>query len=324
MAKAGCHLLAYLDDYASSAPSKEKAFEDYNNFLATTDRLGLRLAKEKCQAPVRALEWLGFYVDSLNMTVSITKQKLDDLLQECKPWLTRTRISKHNLQSLVGKLVHVSSCISHGRKFTTRLLSTLRRMKDRNWTSLSKDAKLDIKWFINYAGSGNGRSLIAPTTDYFFIECDPCTHGAGGNYPLAFYKWKFSQDHTSRFKNIHSLEAVNLLVAYKTLAPTNHPSKLTVVLLTDNMASAHALMSGRTKDETLGACARQLWLEAALRGHYFIIQHKPGVDIPLADALSQYYVSNSEAALADQQVAERQLLERPPVLAGYTFFATDL
>lgn len=273
---------------------------------------------------MQALDWLGFNVDSLTMTVSIPKAKLDNLFKECKPWLSRSRINKHDLQSLVGKLVHVSSCIAHGRKFTTRLLTTLRGMKDRNWTSLSKEAKLDIKWFIDYASLGNGRALIAPNTGYIFIECDACILGGGGNSALAFYKWKFSADHVARFKNIHSLEAVNLLMAYKTLAPLDHPSKLTVILLTDNMASAHALMSGRTKDMTLSACARQLWLEAALRGHHFIIQHKPGVDIPLADALSRYHMDRNKAALADQLVKERNLLEVPPVLEGYTFFAPDL
>lgn len=133
----------------------------------------------------------------------------------------------------------------------------------------------------------------------------------------------FSADVQNRFKNIHSLEAVNLLVAYMTLAPKSHHSKLTVVLLTDNMASSYALSSGCTKDEVLGACARQLWLEAARRDQHFIIQHKPGVEIPLADALSRFHQDPEKAAFAVSEATSRGLTQLAPILNGYSFFDSD-
>lgn len=120
------------------------------------------------------------------------------------------------------------------------------------------------------------------------------------------------------------LEANNLLVSYKTLAPTNHPRKLTVVLLTDNIASSYALSSGRTRDPILGACARQMWLEAACRNQEFIIQHKPGIDIPLADALSRYDMDPDKATYADNECSSRGLASVLPVLRGYSFFDDDL
>lgn len=59
MAKAGCTVLAYLDDYASSSPTFEKANSDYNSFLKITSELGLKLATEKCEPPTKTIEWLG-------------------------------------------------------------------------------------------------------------------------------------------------------------------------------------------------------------------------------------------------------------------------
>lgn len=258
------------------------------------------------------------------MIVSIPVKKLAEILEECKIWLARSRINKHDLQSLVGKLVHLSSAISHGKKFTGRLLSSLRAMGDRCWTTLSQDAKLDIQWFLLYAESGNGRFLFAPETDYFFIECDASLLGGGGISSTGFYKWKFSDSHIANFQAIHALEALNLLVAFKTLAPLHHPRRLTVVLLTDNLASSYALMTGKTKDSTLGACARQMWLEVAKKDQRFIIQHKPGHQITLADALSQYHQNGNKAAWADNEVAQRGRLEFDPVLDGYSFFSSGL
>lgn len=256
MAKTGCHILAYLDDYASCALSKSKAEEDYNSFIQKADELGLKLAFDKCQPPSTSIEWLGFLVDSSEMSVRIPETKLKEVLQECQKWLDRSRINKHHLQSLVGKLIYVSSCIEHGRRFTGRLLGLLRGMEGRTWTSLSAEAKLDLRWFCQYASSGNGRALIMQDTD-FFIECDACLNGGGGNSATHYYKWRFDQQHMNRFKNIHSLEAVNLLVAYVTLAPLSYHKRLTVILLTDNIASSFALSTGKTKDTILGLCARQ-------------------------------------------------------------------
>ena len=86
-----------------------------------------------------------------------------------------------------------------------------------------------------------------------------------------------------------------------------------VVVYTDNMSSASSLRSGRTKDSALAACSRQLWLEAALADHDIEIRHKPGVDIPLADALSRYH-DPPKKAYADAQIALRRLVKREPAL----------
>lgn len=151
MGKAGCAILAYLDDYASCAPDKTKALEDYNLFISTTQELGLKLAQDKCQPPVTSLEWLGFTLDTEAMSLSIPKKKLKEVLSECQLWTTRSHTNKKKLQSLVGKLAHIANGIPHARRFTGRLLGALRAMKDNSWTTISKEAKLDLQWFLRYA-----------------------------------------------------------------------------------------------------------------------------------------------------------------------------
>lgn len=324
MSKAGCAILAYLDDYASCAPTKAKALHDYKLFMSTAEDLGLKLALDKCHPPTTSLEWLGFNISTISMTVSIPRRKLDEVLNECQLWAARSRTSKKRLQSLVGKLVHLSNGINHARKFTSRLLTALRGMADAAWTTISEEARLDIRWFLHYASIGNGVSFFGEETDYCYIECDACLTGAGGNSATSYYRWQFEPSHVEKYRTIHRLEAINLLVAYKTLAPLHHPTKLTVVLLTDNISSSYALSSGKTKDSILGACARQMWLEAACRRQSFIIQHKPGVDIPLADALSRYYEDTSKKVYADTETQARGLSRVEPVLHGYAFFTSSL
>lgn len=221
-------------------------------------------------------------------------------------------------------MIHLANGIQHARKFTGRLLAALRGLSETGWVTISEEARLNIKWFIHYASVGNGISLFGPETDYLYIECDACLSGGGANSHLAYYTWRFSPRHVETHRSIHMLETINLLVSYKILAPTHHHRRLTVVLLTDNMASACALMSGKTKDKVLRACARQMWLEAAIQDQLFIIQHKAGAHIPLVDALSRYQDDPSKATYTDREIAQRGLIQVPSVIDGYTFFSEGL
>ena len=74
---------------------------------------------------------------------------------------------------------------------------------------------------------------------------------------------------------IHELEAFNLLLAVRSLVPSNSAG-IVVIVNTDNAASAAALSSGRATDATLGVCAREIWLLAALRSYDIEVRHKPG------------------------------------------------
>lgn len=116
------------------------------------------------------------------------------------------------------------------------------------------------------------------------------------------------------------LEAINLLIAYRTLCPPSGTAGKCVVIATDNLASRFALATGRTKDPVLGLCARELWLEAARADHDIEIIHKEGTAIPLADALSRFHSDPAKAALARTLAADLDLTELSPVLTDYVFF----
>lgn len=83
-------------------------------------------------------------------------------------------------------------------------------------------------------------------------------------------------------------------------------------------------MSGKTKDRTLGSCARQMWLEAACRDHTFKIYHKPGAELILADALSRFYSDPKKKSLALSELKAKGLTLTEPVLSNYVFFDHNL
>lgn len=320
LAQAGHFSLAYLDDFAGCSSQLSTAYEAYNHFLQISKSLGLHLALNKCKEPSTSVEWLGYDINTLDMSVSIPQKKLDEVMQECQLWLHKKRASKNMIQSLLGRLVHVSNCIPQARKFVTRIIATLRTMHDNSWVSISEEFHKDVFWFLSYANSSNGILLYTPDRQVFELECDSSLAAGGGCFGHLCYTWPYPNHHTDRFTTIHELEAVNLLVSYKTFSSFIPPSNALVVIYTDNMASSYALGTGRTKDSTLASCARELWLLAAKNSHHITIEHKPGSQLQLADALSRLSIDPSKAAFVQHMTTEKNLEFIDPVLHDYKFF----
>lgn len=83
MAQQGFVTFAFLDDYAGIEETQEKAARAYEYFIHLTSDLGLALALDKCAPPSQTMQWLGYNVDSVNMTVSIPREKMLQFLAEC-------------------------------------------------------------------------------------------------------------------------------------------------------------------------------------------------------------------------------------------------
>lgn len=310
MRKAGYTVLVYLDDFCGVEPTLKKAKAAYAAFLALALDLGLDLAHSKCLPPTHALEWLGFHVDASTMTVAVPDTKLHEILDDCKVWSKKSHATKKDFQSLAGRLVHISRCIRPARRFICRILSALRAAPDSGQVAVSVSVRADVKWFALYAERSNGIHLIDPDLQELIFTCDSSLRAGGGHSSTHYYTLPYTAQHCKKYTNSTQLEAVNLVVAYRTLLP-RCTAGMKVVIYTDNMSSASALSTGRTRDSALAACSRQLWLEAALQDHTVEIRHKPGSEIPLADALSRFY-DKKKRQQALKMVAEQGLRPLPP------------
>lgn len=320
LAKNNHHCLAYLDDFAGCSSHLERAHQAFTCFKNLASYLGLQLAPHKCLEPATQVEWLGYCIDTENMTISIPQDKLQEVVEECGTWLNKKRVTKTMVQSLVGRLSHVANCVTPGRKFLARMLGTLRAFKNKKWTTIDEEFIKDVRWFYHYATSSNGITLYSPTLPTVIIECDASLQGAGGNTTTHCYTWCYSLQYEHQYPVIHQLEAINTLVAYRTLAHCTVKGPIRALILTDNMSSSQALMSGRTKDTVLASCAREFWLEAAKNGDGIDIEHRPGVEIPLADALSRMATDSTKSDYVHTVVAQEKMCFIDPILNNYVFF----
>ena len=307
--KKGHFLHCYLDDFVGVAPTRQAADAAYNDFTEITAQLGLALSPEKCQPPAKQLEWLGFNISVSDMRVTIPQDKLDDTLAECQTWMQKSSASRKEMQRLVGRLQHIAKCVAPARRFMSRIFAALRDAPYQGRGAVPNELRSDIKWFLEFARQSNGKVLLKTVEkEPWIIECDSSMK-AGGAFSKHLYYGKEYPDHiTKTHTNIAHLEAINLVVAMRTLAPTS-PDKYKIIINTDNSASQQVLSSGAGRDPVLTACAREIWLYAASNSCEISILHKPGKELILADALSRRAIDPAANARAEELVKNLDIAE---------------
>ena len=118
MEEEGYGLDNYLDDFAGVELGilAWRAFQLLGELLKL---LGLDESILKALSPSTLMEFLGILFDSINMTMSISDERLREILALVRSWLGKVRASKRELQSLVGKLQFVATCVPVGDFFLT-------------------------------------------------------------------------------------------------------------------------------------------------------------------------------------------------------------
>ena len=116
------------------------------------------------------------------------------------------------------------------------------------------------------------------------LHLDACLTGLGGIFDNQCYALLVPKKFND-YSIVH-LEMVNIVVALKIWATEWSNKKL--LIKCDNMAVVEVLTSGRTRDNILAACARNVWLLCAMFNIAIHIEHIPGKQNVVADLLSRY------------------------------------
>ena len=86
--------------------------------------------------------------------------------------------------------------------------------------------------------------------------------------------------------NIVQLEILNILVACKVWA--THWANKRIKIWCDNLAVVEVLNTGKSRDETLATCARNIWMLSAMYNFDIMVYHIPGKYNTIADLLSRW------------------------------------
>jgi hypothetical protein len=308
--KQGVTLVLYIDDLAGAAVSYELACQQFHLVQQVMCDLGIQEARHKASPPAQSMVWLGLLFDTINMTISIPKDKIVEVLDLLQAWRVKTSATRKQLQSILGKLFHVGQCIAPARKFVNRMLTTMRACPVHGRIILDDDFKKDLQWFVHFMPSTNGVYLLDQTwREPVSVVVDSCLTGAGAaciDIKQA-YQFVYPLDLLQRKLSICQLECLNALAAIRLWAPQFVGR--CVELKSDSAAAVAVLQAGRGRDQLLQAAARELWLISALNHLNVRVTHVPGASLlSSADALSRAHTHVSFKLLADQFCVDNNIV----------------
>lgn len=252
----------YLDDLAG-AESIHKASTAYLSLQNLLRSLNLIENIDKATPPAVEMEFLGILLNSENFTMTIPPRKLQSIRQQLRDWIHKQYCTLKELQSLIGKLQHLSCCIRGGRIFINRLLNTLRGVNSNHKShciEISSEFKQDLKFWFYLMDSFNGVSIMSESqwqeVDTIF-SCDASLRAAGAvNTDNKSY---FQLDFVSPYLGypIHILEMLTVILCCKIWGPTFTGRKIRC--LSDNMCTVIAVNEGKSKDVLMQKCIRELF-----------------------------------------------------------------
>ena len=155
----GYWVMNYIDDFIS-AEYWSRVWDSYNQLGELLKTIGAAEFENKSSPPDTMVECLGTIVNTLNMTLQVKPEQMQELLQLLEQWRMRVTATRKQLESLIGKLQFVATCVQQGHVFMSRLLNWLKTMKRGKFYKIPHEARQDIKWWYIYLPKYNGTSML--------------------------------------------------------------------------------------------------------------------------------------------------------------------
>ena len=180
----------YIDDIGSVEASYDDVLLAFSHLEHLFTSLGLESSPAKDCPPSTRMVFLGLTYDTVAMTLEVPQDKLHQTSQLLRHWLSSPRVTKSDLQSLIGKLSYVCACISPGKIFLQRILRELRRLPHKfSFFTPSSELLADLRWWDKFLSIYNGISLFH-SSPWINNESRFCTDtglsGIGGFFDSRF------------------------------------------------------------------------------------------------------------------------------------------
>ena len=122
MRQKGYIIIDYIDDYVGVGVANAS----YVALIDLMNDLGLTISQKKLFSPSTKVTCLGVLIDTVNGIISIPPEKLRDVTDNVRQWLSRDAATKRELQSILGLLLYVHKCVKPACIFLNRMLDLLR------------------------------------------------------------------------------------------------------------------------------------------------------------------------------------------------------
>ena len=157
MREEGFCVIGYIDDSLIMARSYDECEQATARLLQLLNQLGFTINQEKSVfKPTQQITFLGYVLDSNNMTVSPTDKKREKTVKLVEKLLNNKKFKIRFVASAIGFIVDLGKGIEYGANHFRYLekdkILALKRVKSQGYEGymfLSREAKNELKWWKN-------------------------------------------------------------------------------------------------------------------------------------------------------------------------------
>ena len=286
----GVNILAYLDDCIIIADDFQTCFEHTLLTIQMFQSLGFTVHPQPKSSltPSNCIDFLGFTLNSLSMSITLTSTKTNGLIYTCNDALNQNTLTIRQLASLLGKITSCFPASKHGRlayRGVERLKTAALKANCFNFeatVTLNEDAKNDIWWWLTNAHYLSNDIWLPPPS--LTIKSDACSLGWGGVLGDLPTGGIFSEQECDDHINVKELKAALFCLQSLTKGVYNTHIKI----LSDNSTTVASINKfGTSRSETCDRVAQEIWAWAVDHNNYLTCAHIPGIQNDEADAESR-------------------------------------
>ena len=152
----------YLDDFIfCGAKDTGVCHLLVETFTMVCAMISIPLAEEKSVDPVTKLIFLGYEVDTVDMSVRIPIHKIEELRQALHLMISLKKVSLRELQSLIGKLAFFGKAVRASRAFLRRFYdATANVQRAHHKIRITECIREDMKVWLLFLEKFNGLTFI--------------------------------------------------------------------------------------------------------------------------------------------------------------------
>ena len=319
----GVRIIMYLDDMLIMSQSKDELERQLSQTTALPEGLGFVINKKKSLLlPTQSIQFLGFVVDSKEMSVRLTEEKVAQITATCRRVQQAGSLSLRQLARLIGKMTATIPAI-HQAPLWYRGLQRLKNQtlqvsqSFETTVTVNQEAALDLDWWSIRTNLLTGKKIQSREPD-MTIETDASMLGWGAVCAGVRTGGLWSQ--VENRNHINYLELLAATFAVKSFAKFTRNAHI-LMKMDNRTAIFYANRMGGTHSLKLSNLAIQLWQWCLERNLTLVAEHLPGVDNCIADEESRTIHSTTEWKL---QRSTFQLLIQTFGTCDVDLFATRL
>ena len=289
------NVLHYLDDFFFVGVSAAECEHAMHCFMAICERFGVPIAQDKTEGPVNVITYLGLQIDANNSQVQVPQEKVSALLHMLHEFMTKSKVTLREMQSLVGSLNFVCKAIGPGRAFLRRLLDLTRGVSQpHHRIRISKGAKADlaawIEFLIHFNGTIQFPDQVWHGNAFFQFYSDAAASiGFGIYFDGRWAQAKWPEEVLACRYSIAFLELFPIVVGVSLFGEQLTSRK--VIFWSDNQTVVSVVNKQSSSCAHIMGLIRRLVTLCLKWNIWFRAKYVPGVNNEIADSLSRFQMA---------------------------------